>query len=213
LRGAGPVFCSGLDLAEAADAERADESARLVAETLRTLYEAPLVTIAVVQGTAVAGGAGLVTACDLAVAERGVEIGYPEVRHGLVAALVSGLLCAQVPRRVARELLLLGQRVDAERAATWGLINRVALPGRGLEVAMEMAAAILRGGPDAILRTKSLLNDFSTSTFHDQLRQALDTELAVRFSEEAREGLAAFGEKRPPRWQMELPMNAHDAGQ
>lgn len=200
LRGAGPAFCSGLDLSEAAEAEGAGESARLVAQTLRTLYETPLVSIAVVQGAALAGGAGLLTACDLAVAERGAAIGYPGIRHGLVSALVSGLLCAQVPRRVARELLLLGQTIDAERAATCGLVNRVAPPGRGLEVALEMAEAVLCGGPEAVVKTKRFLNDFSASAFQEWLRAAYDEHLTERLSDEAREGLDAFGEKRPPRW-------------
>jgi methylglutaconyl-CoA hydratase len=154
-----------------------------------------------VHGAAVAGGAGLMTACDLVVAERGTRIGYPEVRRGLVAALVGGLLCAQVPRRVARELLLLGETVDAEQALAWGLINRVALPGRGLPVALEMAEAVLRGGPEAIVKTKKLVNAFSAASFQEHLRQALDEHLAARLSEEAREGLVAFREKRPPRWQ------------
>ncbi len=200
LRGAGPVFCSGLDLHEAAETEGAEELAQLVARTLRTLYETRLVSIAVAHGAAVAGGAGIMTACDLAVAERGTVLGYPEVRHGLVAALVSGLLCTQVPRRVARELLLLGETIDAERALACGLVNRVAPVGRGLEVAQSMAEAALRGGPEALATTKKSLNGFSASSFHEHLRQALDEHLCARLSEEAREGLSAFREKRPPRW-------------
>jgi methylglutaconyl-CoA hydratase len=200
LRGAGPAFCTGLDLREAAHEEGAQESARLVARTLQTLYESRLVTIAVVHGAALAGGAGLMTACDLVVAEEGTRIGYPEVRRGLLAALVSGLLCAQVPRRVARELLILGEAIDAERALALGLINRIAPVGQGLAAARTLAEQALLGGPQALVKTKQALNDFSSVGFREALRQALDEHLVARRSAEAREGLAAFLEKRPPGW-------------
>src|SRR2546421_11631005 len=88
LRGEGPVFCAGLDLEEAFLPENAERTARLVARVLRAVYQVPQVTIAAVQGAAIAGGAGLMSACDLVVATRDARIGYPEVRRGLVAALV-----------------------------------------------------------------------------------------------------------------------------
>src|SRR6266498_2340399 len=92
LRGAGAVFCSGLDLAEAAQPERAIASAELVGKALRALATTRLITIAAVQGAAIAGGAGLMSACDFAVATRDAKFGYPEVRRGLVPALIMTFL-------------------------------------------------------------------------------------------------------------------------
>src|SRR5436853_3367665 len=105
LRGAGAAFCTGLDLKEAADQTKAHETAEMVAKTLVTLAEARLVTIAAVHGAAVAGGAGIMSACDFVVAAEKTKIGYPEVRRGLVAGLVMTFLRRQVGERNMRELL------------------------------------------------------------------------------------------------------------
>ncbi len=140
------------------------------------------------------------TACDLVVAEQGARIGYPEVQRGLVAALVLGLLCTQLPRRLARELLILGQPIDAARALAIGLVNRVVPEGDGLMAAQAMAEQVLKGGPEAVVKTKRLLNEYSGAGFREALLQAVDGHLSARHSAEAREGLAAFLDKRPPRW-------------
>ena len=200
LHGAGPVFCAGLDLAEAAQPESAARSAHLVARTLQTIHESRLVTIAAVHGAAVAGGAGVMTACDLVVLERDARIGYPEVHLGLVAALVLNLLASQVPDRAARELLLLGEMINAERAAAIGLVNRVVESGRALEEAFAMARQVLKGGPQAIERTKILLNEAARFSLSGDRSSALDEHLAARDSEESAEGLAAFFERREPNW-------------
>src|SRR6266478_4820199 len=106
LRGAGAAFCTGVDLKEAADLKKAQMTAELVAKTLITLAETRLVTIAVVHGAAVAGGAGIMSACDFVVAAEKTKIGYPEVRRGLVAGLVMTFLRRQLRERDIRELLL-----------------------------------------------------------------------------------------------------------
>ncbi|MFM1921718.1 MAG: hypothetical protein RLZZ303_3352, partial [Candidatus Hydrogenedentota bacterium] len=121
--GEGPTFCSGLDLAEAQDPARAHQSAELIARALRGLYTAPQVTIARVQGGAIAGGCGLMTACDIAIVETDAKFGYPEVRRGLVAGLVMTLLAQQLPERQTRELLLTGEIIGGERAEAIGLVN------------------------------------------------------------------------------------------
>ena len=200
LRGVGPVFCAGLDLAEAAEETSAAKSAHLVARTLQTLHDSRLVSIAAVQGAAVAGGAGLMTACDLAVLERDACIGYPEVHRGLVAALVLNLLASQVPDRLARELLLLGEMIDAERALAIGLVNRVAFVGEAFQEAVALGRQVLKGGPRAIERTKKLLNEAASLKLTGDRSSALDEHLAARDSAESAEGLAAFFEKRDPRW-------------
>ncbi len=198
IRGAGRVFCAGLDLAEAADLSKADESARLVNETLRSLHESTAVTIACVHGAAIAGGAGVMSACDLVVAEQNVKIGYPEVRRGLVAALVSDLLYTQVGPRNARELLLAAELIDASRAQEMGLVNRIAADGGGYQLATELAGQVLLGGPEAIRQTKLLLNNKVASAIGDSLTQLFDQHLAARGSAESQEGKPAFFETRPP---------------
>ncbi len=108
LRGAGAAFCTGLDLKEAADPQKAHATAELVSKTLITLSQTRLITITAVHGAAVAGGAGIMSACDFVVAADGTRIGYPEVRRGLVAGLVMSFLRRQVGERNMRELLLGG---------------------------------------------------------------------------------------------------------
>src|ERR1700750_900712 len=125
LRGAGAAFCTGLDLKEAADHTKAHASADLVAKTLLAVSQTRLITIAAVHGAAVAGGAGIMSACDYVVAAAGTKIGYPEVRRGMVAGLVMTFLRRQVGERSMRELLLGSELIDADRAKEIGLVNRV----------------------------------------------------------------------------------------
>ncbi len=200
IRGAGRVFCAGLDLAEAADVSKSDESARLVNEILRGLHESSLVTIACVHGAAIAGGAGVMSACDLVVAESNSKIGYPEVRRGLVAALVSDLLYTQVGPRAARELLLVADLIDAERAKEMGLVNRTTDQGAAYDTAIELATQVLLGGPEAVRQTKQLINQKVASAIGQSLTDLFDQHLAARGSVESQEGMAAFLEKRPPAW-------------
>lgn len=201
IKGAGTAFCAGLDLQEAANTDSAQSSAELVGEMLHTVYDSRLVTIAAIQGAAVAGGAGLMSACDFVIAEDGTKIGYPEVHRGLVAALVLGLLCTQVPRRTARELLLLGEIFDAVHAQKIGLINQVCESGEATHEACLLADKVLLGGPNAVRMSKQAINQFTGRDFREQLSTALDGHLAARDSDEAREGFAAFFEKRAPSWQ------------
>src|SRR5207244_544964 len=136
LRGAGVAFCTGLDLKEAADARKAHVTGQLVGQALITLSQTRLVTIAAVHGAAVAGGAGLMSACDFVIAADGTKIGYPEVRRGLIAGLVMTFLRRQVGERHMRELLLGSELIDAARAQTIGLVNRV-VPARSEEHTSE----------------------------------------------------------------------------
>jgi len=201
LRGAGPAFCAGLDLTEAADGARGRRSAELVAESLLALSGTRLVTIAVVHGAAVAGGAGLMTACDMAVASAETKLGYPEPRRGLVAGLVMTFLRRQIRERDAREILLTGEMFSAGRALEIGLVNRVApTPEAALAQARGLADAVRQGGPKAVSRTKALLAELWHRPVRADLDSALGAHLDARDSEEAAEGIAAYGEKRLPRW-------------
>src|ERR1700737_2739712 len=125
LRGAGAAFCTGLDLKEAADPKKAHATAEMVAKTLITLSQTRLITIAAVHGAAVAGGAGIMSACDFVVAAERTKIGYPEVRRGLVAGLVMTFLRRQVGERNMRELLFGSELINEQPPLELGLVNRV----------------------------------------------------------------------------------------
>src|SRR3954453_15559517 len=128
FRGGGAAFCTGLDLKETADQTKAHATAEMVANTLIAISQTRLVTIAAVHGGAVAGGAGIMSACDFVVAADKTKIGYPEVRRGLVAGLVLTFLRRQVGERNIRELLFGGEIIDAQHAKEIGLVNRVVRP-------------------------------------------------------------------------------------
>src|SRR5438046_1860152 len=140
IRGNGPSFCAGLDLKEASDPKRSHASATALARMYQAICATPIVTIAAAHGTAVGGGAGLVAACDFAIAADDLRLGYPEVHRGLTAALVTTLLRRQLNDRQTRELVLLGQTVDAPAALEMGLVNRVVPTARVIESARELAA-------------------------------------------------------------------------
>src|SRR5258708_14153213 len=145
LRGAGAAFCTGLDLKEAADTTNAHATAEMVANTLIAVSQTRLVTIAAIHGAAVAGGAGIMSACDFVVAAEKTKIGYPEVRRGLVAGLVMTFLRRQVGERVMRELLLGSELIDAEHAKEIGLVNRVVPPNELMNEAQKFADAAFQG--------------------------------------------------------------------
>src|SRR6202521_2756416 len=159
LRGAGAAFCTGLDLKEAADQKKARATAEMVAKTLVTLAETRLVTIAAVHGAAVAGGAGIMSACDFVVAAEKTKIGYPEVRRGLVAGLVMTFLRRQVGERNMRELLFGSELIDAERAKEIGLVNRVVARDDVMSEAQKFAESVLQGAPGALAQTKRLVDE------------------------------------------------------
>src|SRR5205807_7184606 len=179
--GAGPVFCAGMDLAELqesvdgpAESSPVWDDALRLARLYDLIYTLPKPTIAAVQGAALAGGAGLVTVCDLAVAVPEAKFGYPEVRRGLVAAMVMPHLLRHVGERMARYLLLTGELIVAEDAVRCGLLNQVVAPAQLLEAAMSLARSCAEGGPGALARTKEFLAQFS--------RQALSIEAAAQAS-------------------------------
>ena len=196
FRGNGPSFCAGLDLQEATEQSQAHQSAVALSEMYHAIATTPLITIAHAHGAAMGGGAGFVAACDLAVGAPDLRLGYPEVHRGLVAALVTTLLRRQLGDRVVRELVLLGQMVDATRALQIGLINRIGT----IEDAMSLAHESIQGAPGAIARSKRLLDILAPRTIEEDLKLALDFHLKARESVEAQEGTRAFLEKRSPTW-------------
>ena len=200
IRGAGPVFCSGMDLNESADAGVARQSAEWVARTFETVTQSPLVTIAAAHGAALAGGGGLLACCDLAVAAEELHIGFPEVRRGLIPALVASALQGRLRDGELRELLLLGEPVSAQRATQLGLVQRLVPAERLLEEAKTLAASIVAGAPHAVRQTKQLLLELRRTPAALAASLALDAHQHVRGGAEAAEGLAAFLERREAKW-------------
>jgi len=200
LRGAGAAFCTGLDLKEAADQTKAHATAEMVAKTLIAISQTPLVTIAAVHGAAVAGGAGIMSACDFVVAAQGTKIGYPEVRRGLVAGLVMTFLRRQVGERNIRELLLGSELIDADQANKIGLVNRVVEKTDLMTEALKFAQSVLQGAPGALTQTKRLIEELWSTSVKEDVEVALKYHVQAREAEEAREGIAAFNEKRSPNW-------------
>lgn len=201
IRGEGSVFCSGLDLEEAQDTSKADMSAKLIAKILTLLYECPCITIAAVHGAAIAGGAGLMSVCDLVIAEKGAVFGFPESRRGLVAALIMVFLRRQLRQRDLNELLLTGSLIHVEKAREIGLINEIVESYEDLmPKALKTAEDIILGAPNATELTKSLLQEMNGRCFLQDLEQALEVHEESRLSEEVQEGIKAFLEKRLPSW-------------
>jgi methylglutaconyl-CoA hydratase len=205
LTGAGSVFCAGMDLKEALAAGGAPEAEKLaiadirgIADLVTQLHRLSKPTIAAVNGDAFAGGAGLAIACDFVIAAEHARFAYPEVRRGLVGAVVMHDLVRQVGDRRARALLLTGEAVAAAEAERWGLVNRVVKAEACLETALTLGASLVGSAPGALATTKRLLDE--ASGLPPDLRGAAAVTAAVRVGEEAQEGMLSFVEKRPPRW-------------
>ena len=203
ITGSGTAFCAGMDLDElrgtlTATQDQIWEDAHKLSALYSLIYESSKPTIAAVNGAAVAGGAGLMTVCDLAVAVSTAKFGYPEVRRGLVAAMVLPHLLRHVGERAARWMLLTGELIDSEEAVRIGLVNAVVPAEELVPTAHRWCTSLQEGGPEALATTKRLLRDCS--------RQSLSVEELARASAEPRlgkechEGLKAFFEKRPAPW-------------
>ena len=199
LTGAGGFFSAGMDLKAFLRGETPAIAGRGLCGITRTPPRKPL--IAAVEGGALAGGFELVLACDLVVAGRTARFGVPEVKRSLVAAGGAALLLPQrVPRAVALELLLTGEPLDAERAAAVGLVNRAVDDGTALDAAVELAGVVAANGPLAVAATKAIVQS-APAWAPQEIWDRQDEIVAPVFaSEDAREGSAAFAERRPPVW-------------
>jgi methylglutaconyl-CoA hydratase len=200
LRGAGPAFCAGMDLNETQDPARAHESAGMVAKTLLAVSQTRLMTIAQVHGAAVAGGAGIMSACDFVVAAEGTKFGYPEARRGLIAAQVMTFLRRQLRERDIRELLFTAELIDAARAKEIGLVTRVVAADQLEAETQKLTSQILQGAPGALMHAKRLLEQLWSTSVKQDIETAIAHHMQARESDEAKEGVAAFLEKRQPRW-------------
>ncbi len=200
LRGAGKCFCAGLDLQETALTQDAHAAAEIVAKTLITLSQTRLITIAAVHGAAVAGGAGVMSTCDFVIAEAHTKFGYPEARRGLVAGLVLTFLRRQLHERHIRELVLTSELIGSQRALEIGLINRIVQPNDLEKELQKLVNDILQNAPGALSNTKRLIEELWSASVKHDVELALKHHMQARESAEAKEGIAAFLEKRPPNW-------------
>ena len=205
LTGAGKAFCSGMDLDELKGLlgktreENLKDSSKMAA-IFRRIHEFPLPTIAAVNGAAVAGGTAFATMCDFTLAVPDAKFGYTEVRIGFMPAIVSSFLVWQVGHKTARDLLLSGRQFDAEEAQRLGLVNEVVESDRLMIRARELANELLQNSPSSMRATKRLLNDFLQPELGRQIPAAIEQNATIRASDDFREGVTAFLERRKPRW-------------
>lgn len=207
LTGAGRSFSAGADLnwmkrAAAYDAEMNRADARALEAMLTTLDELPKPTIAMVNGPAIGGGLGLVAACDMAVASSLAVFATTEVRLGLVPAVIAPFVIRAIGARQARRYFLTAERFGAEEACRIGLVHEVAAP-EGLEARVEaLAREVLKGGPEALAEAKRLVGLIRSMPEGGSLLAEATVGMIAdrRASEEGKEGIAAFLEKRPASW-------------
>ncbi len=207
LTGAGSAFCAGMDLTEMLETAEQDDAQRLWhqdAELYRELLEQMLLfpkpIIAAVNGPAVAGGAGLVLACDVVVAAPEARFGLPEPLRGLVAGMVTPLLAFRIGGGQAGRLLLTSEIIPAEEAHRIGVFHELVASDRLWARAVELAAQCARGAPEALQLTKRMLNETVGASLSTLLATGAAISATARTTEAAREGLQAFKEKREPNW-------------
>lgn len=207
LRGDGPSFSAGADLnwmKRAALHSRDDNEtdAMRLAEMLRRLYEMPQMTLALVQGAAMGGGAGLVAACDVAIAKAGAQFRFSEVRLGLTPATISPFVIQAIGPRWAKALFVTADGFDAAYAQKIGLVHYVAETDEQMgELQEHIARLVFSAAPGAVADAKQLVNDVTGMEIDNSIMHTTAKRIAARrVSEEGKEGIAAFLEKRTPSW-------------
>jgi len=205
VTGAGKAFCSGLDLDNlkallGRTPEQNLQDSQTMVQLFRSLYEFPKVTIAAVNGPAIAGGTGLALLCDFTLAVPDAKFGYTEVRIGFVPAIVSTFLLRQVGEKQARDLLLTGRLLGAEEAAEMGLINEIVPADNLMARARELAALLMENSAASLRATKQLLTDHARMELDTHIEAAIRENTAIRSTADFREGITSFLEKRKPVW-------------
>jgi methylglutaconyl-CoA hydratase len=205
LSGRGTAFCSGADLAWMKEIARFSREQNLresldLAECLHDVYSVPKPTVARVNGPAIGGGTGFVSACDIAVASTEARFGLSEVKIGVVPAAISPYVVRRIGESRARQYFLTGERFDARRAAEIGLVNLAVEPGDLDDKVGEIVRSLLSSGPEALAKAKELLTRVPGMSFAEAKRYTAEMIAGLRVSAEAQEGMAAFLEKRKPKW-------------
>jgi methylglutaconyl-CoA hydratase len=205
LAGAGKAFCSGLDLSalenmkdETAFDHRAD--AERIARLFLALHELPMPTIAAVHGPAIAGGCGLALICDFTLATHAARFGFTEVRIGFVPALVSAFLALQIGDKKSRDLLLTGRIFDAVEAHHLGLVNEIVPDNELVAHVQALADTLLANSPQSLADTKRLMAAQHKPWLDAAIVSSIEANAQSRSTEDFREGIAAFLQKRKPSW-------------
>lgn len=195
LTGAGGAFCSGMDLKAFAKGEDIGP----IQQFFGAGAEKPL--IGAIEGFALAGGLEIALSCDLLVAAEGAKLGIPEVKVGLFAA---GMGLMRLPARVgygkAMEMALTGDPISAEDGHAFGLITRLAAPGTAVDVAIELAERIAKNAPLGVAASKKVIRATQGNTEDEMMAIQAEMYIPVFTSNDAKEGPAAFAEKREPNW-------------
>lgn len=205
ITGAGKAFCSGMDLDNlksllGRSPEQNLQDSQSMVQLFRSLYEFPKVTIAAVNGAAIAGGTGLALLCDFTLAVPEAKFGYTEVRIGFVPAIVSTFLLRQVGEKQARDLLLTGRIFDAAEASRLGLVSEIVSAENLMSRARELAALLMENSSASLRATKQLLTDHARAELDAQIDAAVRENAAIRTTADFREGISSFLEKRKPVW-------------
>ena len=206
LAGRGPAFCAGADLewmraSAALSRERNVADAERAAAMFFAVDSCPVPVIARVHGAALGGGTGLACCCDIVLAREDARFGFTEVRLGLIPATIGPFALARIGRSQARALFLTGDLFDARRAREIGIVHEVHAGDDELDAAVERTlAAVLRGGPAAVRAAKALIAGLRDGDPAPQSKRAAEALAERRVSDEGREGIAAFLERRQPDW-------------
>ncbi len=207
IRGAGGTFSAGADLAWMADAVRWSESdnrddAMGLAKMLKALHDVPALTVAIVEGAAMGGGAGIVAACDMAVAVKGAKFAFSEVRLGLIPGTIAPYVVEAVGARTARALFMTAELFDADAAKDFGLIGQVLDSADQIDGFIASFSDSMKAcAPGAVGDAKRLVNHVAGHRIDHALMEETAKRIArARVSPEGQEGVGAFLEKRKPRW-------------
>lgn len=206
IRGAGGTFSAGADLGWMRDAIDWSESdnrddAMMLAKMLKALHDIPALTVALVEGAAMGGGAGIVCACDMAVAVEGSRFAFSEVKLGLIPATIAPYVIEAVGARRARQLFLTGNIFDADYAAHAGIIDMVLPEGSMDEFISMLTDSLSQNAPGAMGEAKRLVHHVAGQSIDRGLMEETARRIAkARVSDEGQEGVRAFLDKRTPRW-------------
>ena len=207
VRGAGGTFCAGADLAwmrDAADWSEGDnrDDAMGLAKMLKALHDVPALTVALVEGAAMGGGAGIVAACDMAVAVKGAKFAFSEVRLGLIPATIAPYVIEAIGPRTARALFATAEVFDADRAKDYGLVSQVLASVDGIDgFVRTLSDAMKACAPGAVGDAKRLVNDLAGRHIdHGMMEDTARRIARARVSPEGQDGVRAFLDKRKPGW-------------
>jgi methylglutaconyl-CoA hydratase len=205
LTGAGASFCAGADLNWMREIigysfDQNIEESRDLAELMLEIYTLPKPTVAGVNGAAIGGGNGLLSACDIVIASDRARFGLSEVKIGLVPAAISPYVIRRIGESASREYFLTGERFDARRALEIGLVNKVVSHAELDTRVREVVRLLLSSGPEAMASCKELLYRVPAMSLGEAKTYTAEVIAKLRVSQEGQEGMAAFLEKRKPAW-------------